>query len=131
MGEKTLVEDALADATKLVEQLDQLGESPTFVAWYYYADADEWRLIIASQALDALLPKQEPIAYQRVIAALAATSPASLAVSDLKVVQTTFPLLSALRFLIKTPSNGVVRAHFTDCSINGMFIKEVVILRSA
>ena len=130
MGEKTLVEEVFTDTQNLVQKLDSTGESPSFAAWYYYADAEEWRLIIASPSLDTLLPKQEAIAYQRVIAALSASDAVALAVSDLKVVHTSFPLLGALRFLIRTDPKEIVRAHFKDCSINGMFIKEVVVLRS-
>ena len=130
MGEKTLVEEVFTDTQRLVQKLDAAGECPSFVAWYYYADADEWRLIVASPSLDTLLPKQEAIAYQRVIAALSASDPVALAVSDLKVVHTSFPLLGAIRFLVRTDPKGFVRATFTDCSINGMFIKAVVVLRS-
>ena len=130
MGEKTLVEEVFTDTQNLVQKLDSTGESPSFAAWYYYADAEEWRLIIASPSLDTLLPKQEAIAYQRVIAALSASDAVALAVSDLKVVHTSFPLLGALRFLVRTDPKEIVRAHFKDCSINGMFIKEVVVLRS-
>jgi hypothetical protein len=131
MGEKALVDEVYADTQKLVQKLDADGEPPSFVAWYFYSDASEWRLIIASPTLDSLLPKQEPIAYQRVIAALSASGASALAVSDLKIVHTSFPLLGALRFLVRTDPRGFGRAHFTDCSINGMFIKEVIVFRSA
>jgi len=50
----------------LVKQLDADGLSPTLAAWYYYDDADEWRLLIASPALDTMLPKSEALAFKRV-----------------------------------------------------------------
>jgi hypothetical protein len=131
MGEKALVETLISDAVALIKRLDDLGVSPTFAAWYYYDDADEWRLLLASPALDALLPKQEAVAYRKIIEALSSTSPAALSGSDLKVVATDYPLLQALKFLLKTGPQGIARAHFTDCTVNGIFVKEMVILRSA
>jgi hypothetical protein len=131
MGEKALVESLLDDAIALVKKLDGTQTPATFAAWYYYDDADEWRLLIASKELDALLPKQEAVAYRKVIDALSALPPVSLSVSDLKLVATSYPLLQALKFLVGTGPQAIVRAHFRDCTMNGIFIKEVVILRSA
>lgn len=131
MGEKTLVEGLIDEAIALVKKLDETATPTTFAAWYYYDDADEWRLLIASTALDTLLPKQEAVAYRKVIDALSALSPAALSVSDLKLVATTYPLLQALKFLVGTGPQGIARVHFRDCTMNGIFIKEVVILRSA
>lgn len=131
MGEKTLVEGLIDEAVALVKKLDETATPTTFAAWYYYDDADEWRLLIASTALDTLLPKQEAVAYRKVIDALSALSPTALSISDLKLVSTTFPLLQALKFLVGTGPQGIVRAHVSNSTINGIFIKEVVILRSA
>lgn len=131
MGEKALVENLVTDAIALVQKLDELGTSPTFTAWYYYDDADEWRLLLAIPSLDTLLPKQEAVAYRKIIEALNGTSPTALAISDLKLVGTNYPLLQALRFLVGTGPKGIARFHFKDCMINGIFIKEVVIMRSA
>lgn len=131
MGEKALVDSLVTDAINLIKKLDEQGNSPSFAAWYYYDDADEWRLIIAGPTLDALLPRQEPIAYRKVIDGLSAISAVALGLSDLKVVQTSAQLISAMKFLVGTGQQGIVRAHFQDCSLNGIFIKEAVILRSA
>lgn len=131
MGEKALVEGLINDAVVLIQKLDEVEISPTFVAWYYYDDADEWRLLIASPTLDPLLQKQEAVAYRKVIEALSSTSPSALGVSDLKLVSTNYQLLQALKFLVKTGPQGIARVHCTDCTMNGVFIKEVFILRSA
>jgi hypothetical protein len=131
MGGKALVEGLIDEAVALVKKLDEAKTPPTFTAWYYFDDADEWRLLIASPSLDTLLPKQEAVAYRKVIDALSALPSGTLSVSDLKLVATSYPLLQALKFLIGTGPQGLVRAHFRDCTMNGIFIKEVVILRSA
>jgi hypothetical protein len=33
--------------------------------------------------------------------------------------------------VIKTPADGVVRAHFRDNTFNGVFVKEMLVLRAA
>lgn len=130
MGESALVESGVLDAVELIKKLDENGKSPTIAAWYYYDDADEWRLLLASPALDQLLVKQEVVAYKAVIEALNALPRSSLAFSQLKIIATTSPLAGSLRFLVKTPATGIVRAHFTNTTLNGLFIKEVIVLRS-
>ena len=130
MGEKALVENQIADAIKLIQKLDADGRAPTLAAWYYYDDADEWRLLIAGSTFDALLPKQEAVAYKYLVETMASLSLSSLTISDLKLVGTKSSLPQALRFLIRTGPDGIVRAHFTNTTLNGIFIKEMIILRS-
>ena len=131
MGEKALVESQVADAAKLLEALDRTNEGPTVAVWYYYEDIDEWRLVVAGPTYDALLPKQEPVAYRKLAEALAVASLASISISDLKLLQTSSPLVQALRVLVRTPANATVRAHFTNTTLNGIFMKEMIIMRSA
>ena len=131
MGEKALVESQIADAIALIKKLDVDGAAPTLAVWYYYDDVAEWRLIIAGPAFDALLPKQEPVAYRKIVEAMATASLSSLAISDLRLVRTDNPLPQALRRLVGTGPDGIVRSHFTDTSLNHIFIKEMIILRSA
>lgn len=131
MGEKALVEGQVADAIQLVQKLDAEGNPPALAAWYYYDDADEWRLLVAGPTFDALLPKQEPIAYKKLVEAMAGLNLSSLTISDLKLVNTKAPLPQALRFLIGTGPTGISRAHFTNTTFNGIFMKEMIILRSA
>jgi hypothetical protein len=130
MGEKALVESQVADAIALITKLDSEGAAPTLAVWYFYDDAAEWRLIIAGPAFDALLPNQGPIAYRKIVEAMAATPLSSLAISDLKLIRTDSPLPQVLRRLVGTGPNGIARAHFADISLNGIFIKEMIVLRS-
>ena len=131
MGEKALVESLVNDAVVLIRKLDELGISPTSAVWFYYEDADEWRLLIASPALDQFLPKQEAVAYEKLIEAFSNTSTTTIRISDLKLVRTDYPLLKALRVMAHTHAKGIVRLHFTDCTVDQVFVKEAVILRAA
>jgi hypothetical protein len=131
MGETALVEAKVSDAVQLIHKLDALDKSPTTAAWYFYDDADEWRFLIAGPAFDALLPKQEAVAYRTTIEAMNSLSLSSLGVSDLKLIETKTPLIHSLRQLIGTATNSIVRAHFSNTTLNGIFIKEMIIMRSA
>ena len=131
MVEEALVESQVADAVELVKRLDTAGEAPSLVAWYFYDDAGAWRLVLAGPAFDALLPKNETVAYRKVVEALARSGVSSLSAADVKLVGTQSPLPKAIRFLITTPQNGFVRARFANNYVDGIFIEEMLVLRSA
>lgn len=130
MGENALVESKIAEGIRLIKQLDKDGNSPSLATWYFYADVEEWRLLIAGPNFDILLPKSEPIAYRKLFESLAKLSLESLTVSDIKLVTTNSPLHLAIRTLFITDPNGISQAHFIDTTLNGIFIKEMIILRS-
>ena len=130
MGEKALVVNQIADTIKLIQKMDADDRAPSLMAWYYYDDADEWRLLIAGSAFDALLPKQEAIAYKYLVETIASLSLSTITISDLKLIGTKSSLPQALRLLIKTEPKGIATAHFINTTLNGIFIKEMFILRS-
>jgi len=131
MGEEALVESQVADAIQLVKSLDTAGAAPTLAVWYFYDDASEWRLLLAGPFFDARLPSQEPIAYSKVVEALTNSTASSLPASDIKLVTTQSPLAKAIRRLINTPPNALIRAHFRSTTLNGIFIPAMIVLRSA
>ena len=130
MGEEALVESQIADTAALVEALEHQGDKPSSVVWYYFSDAAEWRLLIAGPSFDALLPKEESRAYQKIAEALGRAQLASITIGEIKLVRTDYELLNAVRFIIGTGPDKLVRAHFKDNSVNGLFIKEMLVLRS-
>jgi len=131
MGEEALVESQIADTISLVKILEDQGDKPSTIIWYYFPDADEWRLLLAGPTFDALLPSQEARAYQKVAEALTRAEVTSLTIGEVKLIKTDYPLLNATRFLIGTPPNALIRAHFKDNRVNGIFIKEMLVLRSS
>jgi hypothetical protein len=46
-------------------------------------------------------------------------------------METKAPLAQSLRRLVGTGPTGIARAHFTNTTLNGIFIKEMIIMRSA
>src|SRR2546421_171098 len=131
MGEEALVESQISDTISLVKILESQGDKPSTIIWYYFPDADEWRLPLAGPSFDALLPNQESRAYQKVAEALSKAEVTSLTIGEVKLIKTDYPLLNATRFLIGTPPDAIIRAHFKDNRVNGIFIKEMLVLRSS
>ena len=131
MDQGTLVEAKIESAADLVRQLDAAGMPPSFAAWYLYDDANEWRLLLAAPAFDPLLPKQEPLAYRKVVDMFSKLPNTALSVSDLKLISTGDKLPISLRMLVGTGPDTIGRIDCQDNMLNGIFVKHVVILRSA
>lgn len=131
MGEITLVESRVIDAIKLVEALDKNGISPSLVAWYFYDDVDEWRLLVAGVSLEKHLPNSEALAYREILNAFNLAGVSSIGISDVKLISLTSPLAKSISTLIRTDSNGFARAYFTNERLNGIFVKSTCIIRSS
>jgi hypothetical protein len=131
MAETALVEGLLEDSIELVKELDEGQYKPSKVIWYYYDDVDSWRLIIVNNEMDKLLPKQEPIAYKVIAEAINKKDLSSLSISEVKLMKSDDPLIATLGFLIRTGPDEIVKTNFSDTTINRMFLKDMVILRSA
>jgi len=126
-----LVESRITDSIRLVRQLDSQGDSPTNALWYFYSDGEEWQFLLAGPSFDSLLPRNEEEAYKKIAAAISNISLSSLSIANVKLVRTDNALLSATKFVVKTPPTGVVRAHYRDNMFNGVFVKEMLVLRAA
>lgn len=131
MAETALVEGLIQDSIQLVQQLDVGQYKPSKVIWYYYDDVDTWRLIIVSDEFDKMLPKNEPLAYKIIAEAINATGLSSLSISEVKLMKSDIPLVGTLGFLMKTSPDNIMQANFSNITINGIFIKDMLIIRSA
>jgi hypothetical protein len=131
MAEEALVESRVRDSADLVSALDAQGDAPTVALWYYYSDSELWRVLIAGPTFDPLLPRDESQAYRKIAAAIQRCSLDSLTIADVKPVRTDDPILQAARFMMRTPGSAIVRAYFQNNTINGLFIKEMIVLRAA
>lgn len=131
MGEKALVDSQVADSVELIQYLDSIGSAPSSAFWYYFGDADDWRLVLAGESFDQHLPKNEYIAYKIIAESISAKEIASISVSDIKLMRRDDPIVKTLRFLIGTSPTVIAKAHLTNTTINGIFIQEMLILRSS
>ncbi len=133
MGEEVLVEDQIRDAKALIEILDADGASPSLAAWYYYEDGESWQLVLAGAFFDNLLGVHggQSQAYRKVVDAFAKGTFSSLSIADVKLVKSEDELPKTIGTFITTPSKGFVRAHFTNNFVNGIFLKDLLLIRSA
>lgn len=131
MGEEALVESQILDSISLLKSLDEKGDKLSSAVWYYFPDNGEWQLLLAGKSFDALLPNNQFRAYRKIADALNEAQLSSLNIGEIKLVRSDYPLLKATRQLIATPADAIIRAHYKDTSINGTFIKEMLILRSS
>jgi hypothetical protein len=131
MAETALVEGLIQDSIQLVQQLDVGQYKPSKVVWYYYDDVDTWRLIVVSGEFDKMLPKNEPLAYKIIAEAINSIDLSSLSISEVKLMKSDDPLVGTLGFLLGTGPDNITQANFSNTTINGIFIKDMVILRSA
>jgi hypothetical protein len=130
MGASTLVDISVADAIELTKKLDALNKPPRLVAWFYYEDADEWRLLLAGTEFEPPISKQE-VAYRSVLEAMSGLPLTTLTASDIKLIPIATPVVGAFRTLVRTGPTDTGRVHLTNTTLNGIFIKEAVIIRSA
>lgn len=131
MAADTLVESLVSDSIALVKQLDKQGDVPTNVLWYFYSDAEEWRLLIAGATFDTLLPRDESQGYLKIATAIRNAHLDTLTIADVKLIKTDDPVLQATKFVLKTARSAVVQAHFHDNTFNGIFVKEMLVMRAA
>ncbi len=130
MGEKLLVDGLTEDTKSLIANLDESQKKCSLVAWYYYPDSDEWKLLLAGQWLDDLLPNQEAIAYQKIAQAIKDSSLNSLSISFIRLLKRTDHIAEAISMLIGTDMGPLGHMHFTGTSLNGIYIDEMLIMRS-
>jgi hypothetical protein len=131
MAEEALVESLVLDSIKLVEELDKQGDAPTNALWYFASDAEEWLFLVAGPAFDSVLPQNEFEAYEKIGRAIAKAGFYSLNIGDVKPVRTDDPILVATKDVVSTRPDAVIRAHFRGNVFNGIFVKEMLVLRAA
>jgi len=65
MAEEALAESSVTDSVKLVEELDKQGDTPSNVLWYFFSDAEVWRLLVAGKSLAGTAQAAGAEGYER------------------------------------------------------------------
>lgn len=74
MDKTALVERNIEDGRKLVEALDQAGFQVRAALWFYFSEAGQWRLVVASPLVDQLGPINAYTSVQSVLRNLTSTN---------------------------------------------------------
>ena len=131
MGANLLVDGLIEDTKLLIKNLDKLKRSCSLVVWYYYPDSTEWKLLLAGKWLDDLLPNQEAIAYQKIAQTINELSLRNLLVSHVRLLRHNNMLIDAIATITTKDFHTLTPMHLTSNSLNGIYIDEMLIMRSS
>lgn len=132
MAEETLVKDALTDemieaGKSVLENLDRRHVLVDAALWFYLAEQNQWRLLLASPEVHVEGPRKT---YKRLLQAFRNTAVHGLSFEDMAVVDTRDPLIQLLRVALRTDrSIGGIR--LSKNMVNGHFIEDAYIYRMA
>ena len=134
MTENTVVKEQLTEemieaGAQLTQKLDELGMPIAIAMWFFMPDINEWRLLFASPKLSTEGPREvyEQIEEaRRTLGAQAERVP----LSAIGLMDTNHQLVQLLQTALHT-GPGVSRVRFSKNVVNGHFIDDALIYRSA
>ena len=123
----TLTKELIEAGAALVRKLDERGVQPDAALWFYFADVQQWKLVLAETKLGVGGPKQIYKNIQDVLSTFPAEL-GELSLEDITLVKPDAPFVALLRLAIRTgPGIGGIR--FTNNVINGTVIEDAYIYR--
>ena len=127
MVKTDLTSEMISAGADLLWQLEQSKFQVVAGLWLYSADANRWRLLIASPKVRIKGPQ---VAYRTIQVAMRRLKGTAEAFSlgDITVVKDDDPLVRSLRKAVLTHA-GVAGIRFSQNSINGHFIEDAYIYR--
>jgi hypothetical protein len=132
MGKELVVRDVLLgqmiDAgAKLVERLDQSQSNVQAALWLFLPEEKTWEMIVISPLVKTDGPRSF---YKRILEANKKANELEpiISLSDIKVADTSNPLINVLRIAIST-GGGITGIRFSKNTINGTFIEDSYIYR--
>ena len=127
MVKESLDEVMIRGGAALVEGLDKAGRRVSAAFWFYYPDANAWRLLLASPDVASKGPREFYLAVQNVLSTIQRAD-LSIALDDIAVVPSDSQLVGLLRGMIST-GPGISQIRFSKNVIDGTFIDDVLIYR--
>lgn len=115
---------------KLVKRLDQMNAKVTSAFWLYITEEKTWKLVIASPSIDANGPRT----YYNMILdanAKAGISEETVSLNDIAVTSPNNQIVRLLKMAVGTEANDVAGIRFSRNTVNGYFIEDCYIYRSA
>jgi hypothetical protein len=128
MAAAALVERDIEAGLELVRLLDERGFPVTGAAWIYFADFEEWKLVIRTPKAATDLTN----AFLELAKAMDAAKPGFRSQFDLARVKLVPPadrMLAAMGSAVR--AEGLNKIRFSSNVINGIFIDDALIYRLA
>ena len=132
MVTEMVVKEALSDqmisaGAELIRRFDEAGLAVSAALWFYDADSNYWRLVIASPEVRDKGLKTIYSEVQSVVRTIPEDQ-SIISLKDISVTDSSDPLISLLKVAIKT-DGGISRIRFSRNMINGTLIEDSYIYR--
>lgn len=124
-----LTKEMIEAGAKLTRHLDQAHLVVSASLWLYIPESNIWRLMIASPEVTTYGPRR---VYQKIQSVLSQIlgEELDIGLKDISVVENDNPLIVLLRTAVRT-DGGISGIRFSKNSINGYFIEDAYIYRTA
>lgn len=126
MDKTTLVEKNIEEGRGLLLALDSAGFRVSAALWFYVAEDEEWRFMVASPVIDEKGPRESYAIIQETLERL--SPPSEISLKQISVISPSHDLVRLLRVAIHT-GPGVSGIRFTRNTINNVFIEDAYIYR--
>ncbi|HEV2884867.1 MAG TPA: hypothetical protein VGW36_08415 [Pyrinomonadaceae bacterium] len=124
----TLLRKELIDAgAALIRKLDESGLQPDAAFWYYFPDAQVWKLVVVEVKVGKRGPKEIYRQIQRMLGKMK-NEVTELSLDDLALAKPDSPLVTLLRTAVQTGS-GIHGIRFSNNVVNGTVIEDAYIYR--
>ena len=126
MVASALVDRKIERGKRLIKKLDDSGFPVTAAFWYYFPQAEQWRLVIASPMVES---QGRQAAYTEIhkIQRRGLRLPL-LSVSEITAVSHRDPIVKLLGTAVRT-GPGIAGIAFSRNVINGIYIEDAYIYR--
>lgn len=125
MVKTALVDRDIKVGRKLMEKLEEKDFPFSAGFWFYFPEAEEWRLVIASRVVEKEGPKK---AYAELQKVLRGDGQLDIELRQISVMGPREPLIRLLRRALKT-SRKLTGIRFTQNTINNVLIEDAYIYR--
>jgi len=129
MDRKVFVEDYnkyISEGKLLIEKLDRELFPVKSALWFYYADSNSWKFLIASSKLEEDGPIKVYKTIQRI---LEKENFNSLTLNDISIITTSHDLIQLLASAISTGEKSIAGIRFQANTINNTYIEDAYIYR--
>ena len=126
MVASALVDRKIERGRRLIKKLDDSRFPVTAAFWYYFPEAEQWRLVVASPTVDSQGRRAAYAEIHKIQRRGVRLPP--LSVSEITAVSPRDPLVKLLSSAIRTRP-GIAGIAFSGNVINGVYIEDAYIYR--
>jgi hypothetical protein len=127
VGTTQLRQELIDAGAALVSKLDESSLQPDAAFWFYFPDAQAWKLVLAEVKVGLEGPKEGYRRIQRLLGKVP-NQFAALSLDDVTLAKPDAPLVSLLRSALRT-GPGISGIRFSNNVINGTVIEDAYICR--